>query len=219
MGGLQPLSSPLHTLLHTLITLFIFTLTWTTINFCDIIVGLFAANMSCTQENRFSCDNKHCIPLYQRCDGVDNCGDGSDENDLSVCGIHHNIRQCDQNTEFTCANRECVNKSKLCNLQYDCEDLSDEKGCRKKNIHKKSVLRGSWINRIPYLLDYSGTCLESTKGGCEHYCLNVTSGKGYSCACYAGYEVSSDNSKRCEGKLDLLSKRMFMINVLSYSVL
>lgn len=86
--------------------------------------------MSCTLDNRFSCDNKHCIPMYQRCDGVDNCGDGSDENDLSVCGVMHNIRQCDHYTEFTCANRECVNKSKLCNLQYDCEDLSDEKGCR-----------------------------------------------------------------------------------------
>ncbi|KAF0767414.1 low-density lipoprotein receptor-related protein 2, partial [Aphis craccivora] len=132
------------------------------------------SNMSCTLDNRFSCDNKHCIPMYQRCDGVDNCGDGSDENDLSVCGMMHNIRQCDHYTEFTCANRECVNKSKLCNLQYDCEDLSDEKGCH-----------------------YSGTCLESTKGGCEHYCLNVTSGKGFSCACYAGYEIG-ENSKKCE---------------------
>jgi len=93
-------------------------------------VFFFSANVSCTLENRFSCDNKRCVPMYQRCDGVDNCGDGSDENDLSVCGMMHNIRQCDHYTEFTCANRECVNKSKLCNLQYDCEDLSDEKGCR-----------------------------------------------------------------------------------------
>lgn len=48
--------------------------------------------------------------------------------------------------------------------------------------------------------DYTGTCLESTKGGCEHYCLNVTSGKGYSCACYTGYEINADNSKKCEGE-------------------
>lgn len=96
--------------------------------------------MSCTLDNRFSCENKHCIPMYQRCDGVDNCGDGSDENDLSVCGAHRNIRNCDPHTEFTCANRQCVNNSKLCNHQYDCEDLSDEKGCREKNIFYKTTV-------------------------------------------------------------------------------
>lgn len=54
------------------------------------------------------------------------------------------------------------------------------------------------------VLDNTGVCLESNKGSCEHYCLNVTSGRGFSCACYAGYEVSSNNSKKCDGELEII---------------
>jgi hypothetical protein len=59
-----------------------------------------------------------------------------------------------------------------------------------------------------FIIDYFGTCLESNKGGCEHYCLNVTSGKGFSCACYAGYKIGED-SKKCEGKLNYVYKILY----------
>ena len=32
----------------------------------------------------FSCDNGECVPDSYRCDGNDDCGDNSDEND---CGV------------------------------------------------------------------------------------------------------------------------------------
>ena len=32
-------------------------------------------------EDEFTCDNGNCVLVYQRCNGEDNCGDGSDERD------------------------------------------------------------------------------------------------------------------------------------------
>lgn len=35
-------------------------------------------NYQCTDE-QFTCNNKRCIPVVQRCDGINHCIDGSDE--------------------------------------------------------------------------------------------------------------------------------------------
>ena len=34
---------------------------------------------------RFRCDNMKCIARYKTCDGVDDCEDGSDENNITMC--------------------------------------------------------------------------------------------------------------------------------------
>lgn len=39
--------------------------------------------------------------------------------------------------------------------------------------------------------------MDINKGGCSHYCHNITDG-GYICACYTGYIISQENRKRCE---------------------
>ncbi|XP_025109713.1 low-density lipoprotein receptor-like isoform X3 [Pomacea canaliculata] len=72
----------------------------------------------CTS-TQFQCNNKHCISLAWRCDGDDDCHDGSDE------------RNC---PSVTCADSDfkCVNDSKCIPLRWkcdgaaDCDDQSDE---------------------------------------------------------------------------------------------
>lgn len=90
---------------------------------------LVTANFNCDTLRRFQCANHRCIARYQLCDGIDNCGDGSDENNMTMCATR--MRPCDPILEYQCANKKCVERTKLCDFADDCGDSSDELGCRK----------------------------------------------------------------------------------------
>lgn len=89
---------------------------------------MFPANFDCDTKHRFQCENHRCIPKYQLCDGIDNCGDGSDENNMTLCTSI--ARPCGNLTEYQCSNKKCIDKKKLCDFADDCGDQSDERGCR-----------------------------------------------------------------------------------------
>jgi low density lipoprotein-related protein 2 len=120
------------------------------------------------------CGNGKCIPHWETCDGVKNCEDASDENNMTLCAAKP--RAACLPTEFKCANgARCVPHTQVCDLEDNCGDQSDERGCHN-----------------------AGTC-ESTNdrnGGCQQNCTNVLGG-GYLCHCLKGSIIDVRNPKSC----------------------
>nr|XP_032833166.1 suppressor of tumorigenicity 14 protein [Petromyzon marinus] len=67
----------------------------------------------------FTCNSGLCLVQSRQCDGWNDCGDLSDENNCE-CGAD----------QFSCANGLCKPKMWMCDRVNDCGDFSDEKDCR-----------------------------------------------------------------------------------------
>ncbi|XP_071486072.1 low-density lipoprotein receptor-related protein 2-like [Diadema antillarum] len=79
---------------------------------------------SCDPTTEFTCaDLGNCIPIFQACDVVRNCMDGSDEAE-NYCYNH----QC-ASDQFTCSNGRCIFQQFQCDFFDDCLDNSDEENC------------------------------------------------------------------------------------------
>ena len=67
-------------------------------------------------DDEFTCNNKNCIGEMLKCDGQDDCGDNTDEEE-GCC-------------DFTCKNHKCIFRNETCNGIDDCGDFSDEEDCK-----------------------------------------------------------------------------------------
>ncbi|KAA0201571.1 hypothetical protein HAZT_HAZT001489, partial [Hyalella azteca] len=80
-----------------------------------------------------------CFPARKRCDGTNDCADGSDELGCSTKGSNTTVRSCPVG-QFVCDGSDCLPLSARCDSNTDCLDLSDEISCQHQTAsHKLSL--------------------------------------------------------------------------------
>ncbi|XP_069783632.1 low-density lipoprotein receptor-related protein 4-like isoform X2 [Narcine bancroftii] len=109
------------------------------LNVARLVNGL---TTSCNA-SQFQCKNERCVPLLWKCDGDDDCIDGSDEIGCvqTTCGT----------SDFVCHSGQCVISKWQCDGTPDCEDGSDESPevCHLRKCHFNEISCGPGTQCIP----------------------------------------------------------------------
>ncbi|XP_014239724.1 sortilin-related receptor-like isoform X1 [Cimex lectularius] len=85
--------------------------------------------------NMFVCSNGKCVPNGWKCDGINDCGDMSDElgcsasrKEIYTMPVTDKPHECSR-SQFLCEDGECIQQSWVCDGRKDCRGGEDEANC------------------------------------------------------------------------------------------